>query len=59
MTALELERLLAEEWPDGSFGGPRPATRRYIPRTSPVSAARHRADLETAINRTRRPRKAT
>jgi hypothetical protein len=54
VTALELERLLAEEWPDDTFGGPRPPARRYIPRTSPVSAARHRADLETAISRTRK-----
>lgn len=76
MTALELERLYAEEWPTGSFGGPRPVTcqwcRRPIPadtatwwddqpqcpnphrcppRTSPASAARHYADLETAIRR--------
>lgn len=42
MTALELERLYAEEWPDGTFGGLRPAQ------------PRHRADLETAISRTRR-----
>lgn len=45
MTALELERLYAEEWPDGSFGGPRPERPRYVPRTSSKSAARHQAAL--------------
>ncbi|WP_037637202.1 hypothetical protein [Streptomyces katrae] len=30
-----LERVLAEEWPDGSFGGPRPRTANpYTPRAS-------------------------
>lgn len=49
MTALE--RVLAEEWPDGTFGGPRPPRPRYVPRTSSRSAARHRAELEAALTR--------
>lgn len=60
MTALD--RVLAEEWPDGTFGGPRPtAPRRYVPRTSPAAAARHYADLAAAIRQPakRRPRKAS
>lgn len=55
MTAVELERLLAEEWPTGLFGGPRPAD----PAPSPApchdeAVAQHYADLETAISRTHR-----
>ncbi|MFI5985094.1 hypothetical protein ACIBEA_30035 [Streptomyces sp. NPDC051555] len=50
MTALD--RVLAEEWPDGTFGGPRPERPRYVPRTSSKSAARHQADLLAALSRT-------
>lgn len=56
MTALELERLLAEEWPTGTFGGPRPAAPRYVPRTSSRSAARHQTELLADLrNRKARP----
>lgn len=51
MTALD--RLLAEQWPDGRFGGPRPEHHRLI-RTTAEDQTRHLADLEAAI----RPRKA-
>lgn len=44
MTALEL--LLAEQWPDGTFAGPRP---RPAPWT-PDEQARHCADLEAALD---------
>ncbi|WP_159041185.1 hypothetical protein [Streptomyces sp. WM6349] len=40
-----MERLLAEEWPDGLFGGP---LRRYTPRHDPA-AAQHLADLAAAL----------
>jgi hypothetical protein len=40
-----MERLLAEEWPDGTFGGP---LRRYTPRHDPA-AAQHQADLAAAL----------
>ncbi|MFD4921187.1 hypothetical protein ACFWNE_07685 [Streptomyces goshikiensis] len=66
-----LEALLAEQWPDGTFGGPLPATARYRPRHDPASA-QHHADLAAALNGTewhqpiparrqasRRPRKDT
>lgn len=43
-----LERLLAEEWPDGTFGGP---LRRYTPRHDPA-AAQHQADLAAALDGT-------
>lgn len=64
MTALD--RLLAEEWPDGTFGGPRPSTARYRARHDPA-AARHRTVLEQALDGTewhapipaRRTRKAS
>ncbi|MFD9256967.1 hypothetical protein [Streptomyces sp. NPDC059538] len=48
-----LERLLAEEWPTGLFGG----SRTPAPAPAPCrdeAAAQHRADLEAAIYR--RPR---
>lgn len=46
-----LERVLAEEWPDGTFGGRRPETARYRPRHDPA-ADRHRTDLEHALDGT-------
>lgn len=46
-----MERLLAEEWPDGTFGGPRPATARYRPRHDPA-AAQHQAVLAAALDGT-------
>lgn len=47
MTALE--QVLAEQWPDGRFGGPRPPATRYRPSVSPDDQARHRADLIAAL----------
>lgn len=44
MTALE--RTLAEEWPDGSFAGPRPRR----PAWTAEQQAQHRADLEDALD---------
>ncbi|MFC9821419.1 hypothetical protein ACFWG6_31065 [Streptomyces erythrochromogenes] len=51
-----MERLLAEEWPDGTFGGPRPAD--PAPAPTPChdeAAAQHYADLAAAVYRRRRP----
>ncbi|WP_412078997.1 hypothetical protein ACLF6K_37270 [Streptomyces xanthophaeus] len=45
-----LELLLAEQWPDGSFGGIRPPAARYRPCIHPDDQARHRADLEAALD---------
>lgn len=39
-----LDPVDAEEWPDGTFGGPRPTT----PTPDP-NAAQHRAELEAAL----------
>lgn len=50
MTALD--RLLAEQWPDGRFGGPRPPAVRYRPCISPDDQARHRTVLEHALDGT-------
>lgn len=48
-----LERLLAEEIPTGTFGGPKPHTppaTTHGPRTTtPVEAAEHVAALEAAL----------
>lgn len=52
-----LERLLAEELPTGTFGGPRPNApqRGELPaRTTDLEAAAHRAALEAAIRPRRR-----
>ncbi|MGW6872864.1 hypothetical protein ACWGHA_11075 [Streptomyces xanthophaeus] len=61
MTALE--RLLAEEWPDGSFGGPRPRARSYSPAEAQQAAreaiARRHADLRAELLTDLRTRKAT
>jgi hypothetical protein len=69
-----LERVLAEEWPDGAFGGPRPRTVAYSPAEAQEqrleAIARRQADLRAELltdlrNRKaaqpipRRPRKAT
>ena len=43
-----LERLLAEELPTGTFGGPRPTQPRR--ETTALEAATNRARLETALN---------
>lgn len=57
-----LARLLAEEWPDGTFGGPRTAAAPPAPAPCRAeAAAQHYADLEAALTRQpipRRPRKA-
>lgn len=39
-----LAEVLTEEWPTGTFGGPRPTT----PTPDP-NAAQHRAELEAAL----------
>lgn len=46
-----LDPIDAEEWPTGTFGGPRPTTTV----TSPEEAAQHRAELLAAL---REPRPA-
>lgn len=43
MTAA-LAEALTEEWPDGTFGGPRPTVR-----TPDPNAAAHRAELLAAL----------
>jgi hypothetical protein len=54
-----LERLMAESWPDGTFGGSRPAgapvrARREV---TPAEAAAHYARLDAACQEIRnRPR---
>jgi hypothetical protein len=47
-----LAEALAEEWPTGTFGGPRPTTPVRTP-TSPELAASHRAELEAELKRAR------
>lgn len=51
------DRLYAELWPDGTFGGP-PPEHHQLTRTTAEDQTRHYADLERAIT-PRRTRKAT
>lgn len=48
MTRADLERLLAEQWPDGTFGGPKPAPRPKPPAVDP-DAAEHCRQLLAAL----------
>jgi len=41
-----IERTLAEQWPDGTFAGPRPRQ----PSWTPEQQAQHRADLANALD---------
>ncbi|MET7933452.1 hypothetical protein [Streptomyces sp. NPDC005322] len=53
MTMTPLERLLSEELPTGTFGGHgQPTTP-----TSAATAAEHRAELETALDKARAARR--
>lgn len=56
MTPERLARLLAEDIPDGLFGGPRhqapasPGDRTGLPPVTPEQAAEHRAVLAAALD---------
>ncbi|MCX4801742.1 hypothetical protein OG594_08770 [Streptomyces sp. NBC_01214] len=54
MTATALERLLAEEWPTGLFGGPRPAT--PAERCTPHDQTANYNALAAVVGAQRRPR---
>lgn len=60
MTALE--RLLAEEWPDGRFGGPRPqpapCSHAEAQQQAREAIARRQADLRAELLTDLRARKA-
>jgi hypothetical protein len=50
-------RLMAEQWPTGTFGNalppkppPPPEPLHYVPRWTPDEQAQHRADLEHALD---------
>ncbi|MGW6703568.1 hypothetical protein ACWGDE_01560 [Streptomyces sp. NPDC054956] len=56
-----LQRLLAEEWPDGSFGGPRPAvtvTCQWCRQPIPADTATYWDDLPQCPNPHRCPPRA-
>lgn len=58
-----LEQFLAEQWPDGTFGGPRPRPASYSPaearRDHADAIARRHADLRAELLNDLRTRKAS